>query len=119
MSTTNEKYREDLTAYLLEVGTGNGFLKGTLPGLRRIPGHGRCTPLGQGLAEVQGRVVQFLPERPEMDHIEDCIANYANTMSSQLFAELSNGNEAFLHEHTTFQEDLKKAVCLMAKWLQI
>ena len=29
MSTTNEKYREDLTAYLLEVATGNGFLKGT------------------------------------------------------------------------------------------
>ena len=30
MSTTNEKYREDLTAYLLEVATGNGYLKGTL-----------------------------------------------------------------------------------------
>ncbi len=26
MSTTNEKYREDLTAYLLEVATGNGYL---------------------------------------------------------------------------------------------
>lgn len=30
MSTTNEKYREDLTAYLLEIATGNGYLKGTL-----------------------------------------------------------------------------------------
>lgn len=30
MSTTNEKYREDLTAYLLEVATGSGYLKGTL-----------------------------------------------------------------------------------------
>ena len=30
MSTTNENYREDLTAYLLEVATGNGYLKGTL-----------------------------------------------------------------------------------------
>jgi hypothetical protein len=30
MSTTNEQYREDLTAYLLEVATGNGYLKGTL-----------------------------------------------------------------------------------------
>lgn len=30
MSTTNEKYREDLTAYLLEVASGNGYLKGTL-----------------------------------------------------------------------------------------
>ena len=30
MSTANDKYREDLTAYLLEVATGNGYLKGTL-----------------------------------------------------------------------------------------
>ena len=30
MITANEKYREDLTAYLLEVATGNGYLKGTL-----------------------------------------------------------------------------------------
>lgn len=30
MNTANEKYREDLTAYLLEVATGNGNLKGTL-----------------------------------------------------------------------------------------
>lgn len=30
MSTTNEKYREDLTKYLLEVATGSGYLKGTL-----------------------------------------------------------------------------------------
>ena len=26
-------------------------------------------------------------------------------------------NEAFLREHTTFQEDLTKAVCEMEKWL--
>ena len=30
MSTTIDKYREDLTARLLEVATGNGCLKGTL-----------------------------------------------------------------------------------------
>ena len=54
-----------------------------------------------------------------LDHIEDSIAYYANAMSPALFAELSGGNPAFLHEHTAFQEDLKKAVCLMAKWLQI
>ena len=53
----------------------------------------------------------------EMDHIEDCIANYANSMSKELFEELSQGNPAFLHEHTTFQEDLTKAVRLMEKWL--
>ena len=56
-------------------------------------------------------------EREEMDHIEDCIANYANSMSKELFAELSNGNAAFLHEHTTFLKDLTKAVWMMEKWL--
>lgn len=30
MSTTNEKYRDDLTACLVEVATSNGCLKGTL-----------------------------------------------------------------------------------------
>ena len=38
-------------------------------------------------------------------------------MSKELFEELSQGNPAFLHEHTTFQEDLTKAVRLMEKWL--
>ena len=54
----------------------------------------------------------------EMDHIEDCIADYANSMSKGLFDELSQGNPAFLREHTTFQEDLTKAVCLMESWLE-
>ena len=39
-------------------------------------------------------------------------------MSPELFAELSNGNEAFLHEHTTFQEDLKKAVQEMEEMIE-
>ena len=60
----------------------------------------------------------FNVEREEMDHIEDCIADYANSMSKGLFDELSQGNPAFLHEHTTFQEDLLKAVCLMESWLE-
>ena len=63
------------------------------------------------------KVYEHSTSEKEMDHIEDCIANYANTMSPQLFAELSNGNAAFLHEHTTFQDDLKKAVYMMEKWL--
>ncbi len=63
------------------------------------------------------KVYEHSTSENEMDHIEDCIANYANTMSSQLFAELSNGNDAFLHEHTSFQEDLKKAVRLMVAML--
>ena len=63
------------------------------------------------------KVYEHSTSEKEMDHIEDCIANYANSMSPQLFAELSNGDEAFLHEHTTFQDDLKKAVCIMEEML--
>jgi len=59
------------------------------------------------------KVYEHSTSEKEMDHIEDTIAYYANSMSKELFAELSHGNEAFLHEHTTFQADLKKAVCLM------
>ena len=64
------------------------------------------------------KVYEHSTSEKEMDHIEDCIANYANLMSPQLFAKLSNGNEAFLHEHTTFQADLTKAVYIMEKWIE-
>ena len=64
------------------------------------------------------KVYEHSTSEKEMDHIEDCIAGYANSMSKELFAELSNGKPAFLYEHTTFQEDLTKAVCLMENWLE-
>ena len=38
-------------------------------------------------------------------------------MSKDLFNELSQSNPAFLHEHTTFQDDLTKAVLLMESWI--
>jgi hypothetical protein len=52
-----------------------------------------------------------------MDHIEDTISEYADAMSSALFEELSAGNPAFLHEHTTFRADLTRAVNAMESWL--
>ena len=63
------------------------------------------------------KVYEHSTSEKEMDHIEDCIATYSNSMSKELFDELPQGNPSFLHEHTTFQEDLKKAVCMMEKWL--
>ena len=65
------------------------------------------------------KVYEHSTSEKEMDHIEDTIAAYSNSMSKELVEELSNGNAAFLHEHTTFQEDLTKAVRIMTKWLQI
>ena len=69
------------------------------------------------------KVYEHSTSELEMDHIEDTIADYANSMSKDLFNELSQGNPAFLHEHSTFQEDLTNAVLMMesliseAEWL--
>jgi len=51
----------------------------------------------------------------EMDHIEDTISAYADAMSPELFKALSGGDKAFLHEHTSFLEDLRRAVTVMEK----
>ena len=63
------------------------------------------------------KVYEHSTSEKEMDHIEDCIANYANSMSKELFDDLSCGNPAFLHEHTAFQEELTKAVSMMEEML--
>ena len=65
------------------------------------------------------KVYEYSTSEKEMDHIEDSIANYANSMSKELFDDLSGGNPAFLYEHTTFQEDLTKAVRMMENWLSL
>ena len=64
------------------------------------------------------KVYEHSTSEREMDHIEDCIADYANSMSKALFDELSQGNSAFLHEHTTFLDDLTRAVCMMEYFLK-
>ena len=63
------------------------------------------------------KVYEHSTSEREMDHIEDTIADYANSMSKDLFNELSQGNPSFLHEHTTFREDLTKAVRIMEEML--
>lgn len=65
------------------------------------------------------KVYEHSPSERERDHIEDVIARYADVMSASLFVKLSRGNQSFLHEHTTFRQDLNYAVETMAKWLQV
>lgn len=65
------------------------------------------------------KVYEHSTSEREMDHIEDTIASYSNSMSGELFRELSGGNPAFLHEHSTFAEDLRQAVQVMGEWLEI
>lgn len=56
------------------------------------------------------KVYEHSTSEREMDHIEDTISSYANTMSPELFRQLSGGDPTFLHEHVSFLEQLQKAV---------
>ncbi|MBQ8070717.1 MAG: hypothetical protein IJ202_07700 [Bacteroidales bacterium] len=53
----------------------------------------------------------------EKDHIEDSISSYVNSMSAVLYSVLSQGNQSFLREHSTFPEDLRRSVSLMEEML--
>ena len=64
------------------------------------------------------KVYEHSTSEREMDHIEDCIAVYADSMSPALFTALSCGNPAFLHEHVSFLSDLRTAVQNMEGWLE-
>lgn len=64
------------------------------------------------------KVYEHSTSEREMDHIEDTIAAYADAMSKELFASLSGGNPAFLHEHTSFMDDIQDAVDKMEGWLK-
>lgn len=63
------------------------------------------------------KVYEHSSSEKEMDHIEASIAAYADAMSKELFADLSAGNSAFLHEHITFKKELTCSVLTMESWL--
>ena len=56
------------------------------------------------------KVYEHSTSEREMDHIEDTISTYADAMSPAVFRELSGGDPAFLHEHSTFLKELQQAV---------
>ncbi|MBE6252029.1 MAG: hypothetical protein E7109_00730 [Bacteroidales bacterium] len=64
------------------------------------------------------KVYEHSTSEKEMDHIEYTISEYADAMSPALFEELSAGNNAFLHEHTSFLGDIRGAVDIMEGWLR-
>lgn len=63
------------------------------------------------------RVYAHSSSEREKDHIEDCIASYANAMSPTLYAALSEGNNAYLKEHATFGDELRDALTKMERML--
>lgn len=56
------------------------------------------------------KVYRFSTSEAEKDHIEDSISSYVNQMSPELYTALSGGSNAFLREHSTFQEDIREAL---------
>ena len=56
------------------------------------------------------RVYQYSTLDCQKDDIEYAIENYADSMSPELYELLSEGRSDFLRNHTTFPEDIVKAL---------
>ena len=56
------------------------------------------------------RVYQYSTLDWQEDDIEYAIENYADSMSPELYELLSEGRNDFLRNHTTFPEDIVKAL---------
>ena len=65
----------------------------------------------------KAKVYRYSTSEREKDHIEDSIASYVNAMSPTLYKALSQGNNGYLKEHSTFGAQLEEAISQMAGWL--
>ena len=59
------------------------------------------------------RVYQYSTLDWQKDDIEYAIENYADNMSAELYDLLSDGKTDFLRNHTTFSEDMIKALAML------
>ena len=65
----------------------------------------------------KAKVYKYSTSEREKDHIEDVIAAYVNAMSQDLYAALSDGDDAYLKEHGPFGSQLEDAVAKMERML--
>lgn len=56
------------------------------------------------------RVYSGKSSETQRDDIEYAISSYADSMSRQLFDEISSGDPSFLREHVNFEADMKAAL---------
>lgn len=63
------------------------------------------------------RVYEFSTSETQRDDIEYAISEYVTMMSPELLDAISEGNPAFLREHQTFEDDMRKAVQKMGERL--
>lgn len=59
------------------------------------------------------RVYEFSSSESQKDDIEYAVGNYADSMSRELYGLLSGGDEAFLHEHSGFDADMRTALSIL------
>ena len=56
------------------------------------------------------RVYKFSNNETQRDDIEFAIASYVEEMNKELYAQLAQGREEFLCNHTTFDADMQEAI---------
>lgn len=56
------------------------------------------------------RVYSGKSSEMQRDDIEYAISSYADAMDAELFEELSGGEASFLHEHSSFEADITRAL---------
>jgi hypothetical protein len=60
---------------------------------------------------------QLIDKEPVKDHIEYTISSYAEAMNAELYEKIGEGKSEFLHDHSTFPQDLSNAVDRLEKLL--
>ena len=63
------------------------------------------------------RVYQYSNSPQQKEEIEFAIAQYVETMNSELYAQLANGRTDFLLSHSTFATDIAVAVAALEAML--
>lgn len=63
------------------------------------------------------RVYSFSTDERQRDDIEYAIGSYVLTMNRELFEYLSGGRNSYLQDHSTFSDDISKAVDKLDKLL--
>ena len=76
-----------------------------------------CIETAYAFFHQKQRIYQYSTLDWQKDDIEWAIADYVDTMNSELYDLLSQGRKDYLRDHTTFAEDILHAVQTMEQML--
>lgn len=63
------------------------------------------------------RVYIYSSDQRQREDIEYAVESYVDTMSPELYAQLSGGNPRFLRDYSVFQSDVEAAICALERLL--